>query len=82
MIGCPDLLISDRHLVHGNVVGHSRTVAIELDRVRELVYGPGEGRIVGNIDRDSHAINRQRVMDYGMGGRCDIQQQCGARCRE
>ncbi len=61
------LLICDRHLVHGNVIGNGRTVAVKLDSIRELVAGgAGEKCIVGNVDGESHAINRKRVMDDGM----------------
>ena len=50
-----------------DTVSRCRAVAIELHGIRELIiHRSGEKRIVRNVHRHPHAVNRQRVMQHGV----------------
>lgn len=61
------LLIRNLHLVDENTISRCCAVAIELHGIRELIiHRSGEKRIVRNVHRHPHAVNRQRVMQHGV----------------
>ena len=57
-------LVRDLHIVNINAVRRGRAVAIQLDRIRKLIVGAGEKRVVRDIHRHAHAIHGKRIVNH------------------
>lgn len=56
------LIVGKAHFIHVETVSGGNAVAIELNRVGELVIAAGKKRVVLDIDGSADAINGERIV--------------------